>query len=84
MGFAHNQQTNRAGRDAFAESIFAGEGKEEVSGWIEGYLWKIEGDDEELVKEGEGEEDVQMEAGDDVSKDEAEAVEEIVEKTERL
>lgn len=36
------------------ESIFAGEGKEEVSGWIEGYLYKAEGgDDEEMPAEGE-------------------------------
>ncbi|WOO77200.1 Ankyrin repeat-containing protein [Vanrija pseudolonga] len=41
------KQKNAAGRDAFSEAIFAGEGKEEVAGWIEGYLWKIEGGDEE-------------------------------------
>jgi hypothetical protein len=43
------------GRDAFAEALFAGEGKEEVAGWIEGYLWKIEGDDGEDFKLSAGE-----------------------------
>lgn len=43
-----SQLKNRAGRDAFAEALHAGEGKEEVAGWIEGYLFKTEGggDDE--------------------------------------
>ncbi|BEI84286.1 hypothetical protein CcaverHIS002_0408900 [Cutaneotrichosporon cavernicola] len=42
------KQCNGAGRDAFAEALFSGEGKEEVAGWIEGYIWKIEGDDDEV------------------------------------
>ncbi|EIW71462.1 hypothetical protein TREMEDRAFT_23547, partial [Tremella mesenterica DSM 1558] len=41
------KQTNAAGKDAFSIAMFAGEGKEEVAGWIEGYLWKVEGGDEE-------------------------------------
>lgn len=53
-----------------------------MSGWIEGYLWKIEGDEDELPKEEDGE--VQVEAGDTVSKEEAEAVDEIVDRTEKL
>lgn len=82
------QQKNRAGRDAFSEALFAGEGKEEVAGYIEGYLWKAEGgDDEELPgKAGEDDaeeegEEIKMVAGDEVTKDEAEVVDEIVEKT---
>ena len=39
------QQKNGAGRDAFDESMWAGEGREEVSGWIEGYLGKLTGDE---------------------------------------
>ncbi|OCF61817.1 cytoplasmic protein [Kwoniella mangroviensis CBS 10435] len=81
------KQTNANKRDAFAESIFAGEGKEEVSGWIEGYLYKVEGGDDEeeppkdaQMEEGEGE--VKVIEGDDVLKEEAEKVEELVEKTE--
>ncbi|WWC95415.1 hypothetical protein V866_002278 [Kwoniella sp. B9012] len=81
------KQTNASNRDAFAESIFAGEGKEEVSGWIEGYLYKVEGggDEEEppkdaQVEEGEGE--VKVIEGDDLVREEAEKVEELVEKTE--
>ena len=41
------QQKNAAGRDAFAEALFAGEGKEEVAGWIEGFLWRVEGGEAE-------------------------------------
>ncbi|KAH8090938.1 hypothetical protein HD553DRAFT_303755 [Filobasidium floriforme] len=39
------EQKNGAGRDAFDESMWAGEGREEVSGWIEGYLGKLTGDE---------------------------------------
>jgi hypothetical protein len=70
--------------------LFAGEGKEEVAGYIEGYLWKAEGGDDEEIpnkagdddaeEDGEGEE-IKMVAGDEVTKDEAEVVDEIVEKT---
>ncbi|WVW86871.1 hypothetical protein I302_108926 [Kwoniella bestiolae CBS 10118] len=82
------KQTNANKRDAFAESIFAGEGKEEVSGWIEGYLYKVEGGDDEeeqpskdaSVEEGEGE--VKVIEGDDMVKEEAEKVDELVDKTE--
>ena len=41
----NEQQKNGAGRDAFDESMWAGEGREEVSGWIEGYLGKLTGDE---------------------------------------
>ncbi|WWD20353.1 hypothetical protein CI109_104829 [Kwoniella shandongensis] len=86
------KQKNASGRDAFLESLFAGEGKEEVSGWIEGYLYRIEGDDDEEVGaegeetkgEGEEESEVKLEAGDEVVKDESEAVDELVEKAEGL
>ena len=51
------QQQSAAKRDAFAEALFHGEGKEEVAGWIEGYLFKIEGGDD--LENGE----VKMSAG---------------------
>ncbi|WRT69749.1 uncharacterized protein IL334_006740 [Kwoniella shivajii] len=81
------KQTNASGRDAFTESIFAGEGKEEVSGWIEGYLYKVEGDDEEdeqvdkdaTVEEGDGE--IKVIEGDKMVREEAEKVDELAEKT---
>ncbi|WWC92863.1 uncharacterized protein L201_007824 [Kwoniella dendrophila CBS 6074] len=84
------KQTNANKRDAFTESIFAGEGKEEVSGWIEGYLYKVEGGDDEeeqapkdaSVEEGEGE--IQVIEGDDLVKEEAEKVDELAEKTESV
>ncbi|WWD04188.1 hypothetical protein V865_002255 [Kwoniella europaea PYCC6329] len=86
-GLSLLKQTNANKRDAFAESIFAGEGKEEVSGWIEGYLYKVEGGDDEeespkdaQVEEGEGE--VKVIEGDNMVKEEAEKVEDLVEKTE--
>lgn len=59
--------------------MFAGEGKEEVSGWIEGYLYKVEGGDDEEEGEGEGKE-IKMSVGDEVVEDEAEVVDELVEK----
>lgn len=59
--------------------MFAGEGKEEVSGWIEGYLYKVEGEDDEEEGEGEGKE-IKMSVGDEVVEDEAEVVDELVEK----
>ncbi len=40
---------NASGRDAFEESMWAGEGREEVSGWIEGFLAKALGEDVEEV-----------------------------------
>ena len=55
---AHGQQKNAAGRDALAAAVFAGEGKEQVAGWIEGFVWKAEGGDEE-----EYESQVQAEVG---------------------
>jgi hypothetical protein len=60
------------------EAIWAGEGKEEVAGWIEGYLDRAEG--------GEGEEgsEIRMSAGDVTAQEEADAVEELAEKTESL
>ncbi|KAL0247040.1 hypothetical protein I308_104073 [Cryptococcus tetragattii IND107] len=77
------KQKNASGRDAFLESMFAGEGKEEVSGWIEGYLYKVEGGDDEEEGEGEGKE-IKMSVGDEVVEDEAEVVDELVEKAEAL
>ena len=55
---ADGQQKNAAGRDALAAAGFAGEGKEQVAGWIEGFVWKAEGGDEE-----EYESQVQAEVG---------------------
>ncbi|WVQ78980.1 hypothetical protein IAT38_001072 [Cryptococcus sp. DSM 104549] len=86
------KQKNASGRDAFLESMFAGEGKEEVSGWIEGYLYRVEGADDEdaegqegaAVEEGDGEKELRVEEGDEVVKDEAEVVDELAEKTEEL
>ncbi|KAK4688543.1 hypothetical protein P7C73_g1568, partial [Tremellales sp. Uapishka_1] len=80
------KQKNKAGRDAFAQSVWAGEGKEEVSGWIEGYLYRAEGGEEEdrldaEAAKAEAEAEVRVESGDEVVKEESEAVEEIVEKT---
>lgn len=63
--------------------MFAGEGKEEVSGWIEGYLYKVEGGDDEEEGEGEGKE-IKMSVGDEVVEDEAEVVDGLVEKAEAL
>lgn len=40
---SNKQQKNAAGRDALAEATFAGEGKEQVAGWLEGFVWKAEG-----------------------------------------
>ena len=61
---------------------------EVVAGWIEGYIWKIEGGEEEEVRasagaaiEGGDDDEVKVEAGDEVTHDEAETVDEIVEKT---
>ncbi|WVQ96060.1 hypothetical protein IAU59_003160 [Kwoniella sp. CBS 9459] len=90
-GIALLKQTNAAGRDAFAESIFAGEGKEEVSGWIEGYLYKIEGGDDEdeqpskasgAAAEVEGDEEVKVIEGDEMVREEAETVDELAQKAE--
>ncbi|ORX37647.1 hypothetical protein BD324DRAFT_622730 [Kockovaella imperatae] len=59
------KQTNSVGRDAFAEAVFAGEGREEVAGWLEGYLYREEGiPDEEM-----GDEDVKEEATDEMVAD---------------
>lgn len=71
---------NRGKRDAFTEALFAGEGKEEVAGYIEGFLFKAEGD---LGEDGE----IKMSAGEveeTSSGDkgaEEEAVKELEEKT---
>ncbi|KAI5454529.1 ankyrin repeat-containing protein [Naganishia albida] len=46
-------QTNASGRDAFHESVWLGEGREEVAGWIEGFIVKIEGPDMEGTAEDE-------------------------------
>jgi hypothetical protein len=47
------QQINASGRDAFHESVWLGEGREEVAGWIEGFIVKIEGPDMEGTAEDE-------------------------------
>ena len=90
---------NKSGRDAFAEAVFAGEGKEEVAGYIEGYLWRAEGGEDEEPEpsakkstdaeadeeEEEGEDgEIRIRIGDDVTKDEGETVDEIAEKTEEI
>jgi hypothetical protein len=92
-----SQQTNASGRDAFAESIFAGEGKEEVSGYIEGFLYRAEGGEEadardardaasgRAIDAGDGvEEEVRVEAGDETTHDESQVVDELVEKAEKV
>jgi hypothetical protein len=48
-------------------ALSAGEGTEEVAGWIEGYLYKAEGDGEEGA-EGEGE--IKMTVGDEAVEEE--------------
>ncbi|RSH93237.1 hypothetical protein EHS25_007591 [Saitozyma podzolica] len=91
------KQTNASGRDAFAESIFAGEGKEEVSGYIEGFLYRAEGGEEadardardaasgRAIDAGDGvEEEVRVEAGDETTHDESQVVDELVEKAEKV
>ena len=40
-----HQQRNRSGRDALEEAVFC-EGREEVAGWIEGWLFRHEDGDE--------------------------------------
>lgn len=59
-----SQQKNAAGRDAFEEAVFAGEGKEEVAGWIEGYVWKAEGGKDEKEEPTEQTEEVTLKMGD--------------------
>ncbi|BEJ15158.1 hypothetical protein CspHIS471_0409250 [Cutaneotrichosporon sp. HIS471] len=77
------KQCNGAGRDAFAEALFSGEGKEEVAGWIEGYIWKIEGDEEEVrMTEGVVEEDVP--SRDEQGVEPVEPVDEVAEKAAQL
>ncbi|TYJ58929.1 hypothetical protein B9479_000363 [Cryptococcus floricola] len=76
------KQKNANGRDAFLESCWSGEGKEEVSGWIEGYLYRVEGaDDEDYEAQAK---EVKMEEGDEVVQAEASAVDELAEKAEGL
>jgi hypothetical protein len=69
-------------RDAFAEAVFAGEGKEEVAGWIEGFLWRFERG-EELDERDDKNEKVKGEStGDgDMVEDEAKEVDSLAEKT---
>jgi hypothetical protein len=69
--------------------MFAGEGKEEVAGWIEGYLWKIEGDDDEVrMSAGDVGEGITAEATDEdvPSRDEqgSEPVDEVAAKAAKL
>lgn len=53
-----SQQTNASGRDAFHESVWLGEGREEVAGWIEGFIVKTEGGDMEGTAEDEKKQEV--------------------------
>jgi hypothetical protein len=66
-----------------------------VSGWIEGWLYRAEGGEEEDAAEaarakaeaqgeGESEAEVKVQAGDEVVRDEGEVVDEIVKRTEGL
>lgn len=79
------QQKNAAGRDAFREALFAGEGKEEVAGWIEGFLWRVEGgaDDAEGAKDGDTD-GVTLANGNQFTKEEAEVVDELAAGTEAV
>ncbi|RSH78377.1 uncharacterized protein EHS24_002102 [Apiotrichum porosum] len=81
-------QKNAADRDAFAEAIFAGEGKEEVAGWIEGFLWKAEGgDDNPNIKVTETEDgEVKMTVGEAEGSDDKpiDSVKDITAKAENL
>ena len=72
------QQKNRSERDAFSEALFAGEGKEEVAGWIEGYLYKKEGPDGGYGEDGMGDDGKVEEEG------EIDGVDEVTEKTEEV
>lgn len=56
IAYTNGQQKNAAGRDALAEATFAGEGKEQVAGWLEGFVWKAEGGKDEPEKEIEAKE----------------------------
>ncbi|GHJ85569.1 hypothetical protein NliqN6_1971 [Naganishia liquefaciens] len=86
-------QTNASGRDAFHESIWLGEGREEVAGWIEGFIVKTEGGDLEGTAESEKKQKIngntveefeqQDTTADAVKGDKAE-VEEVVERAEKL
>mgnify|MGYP006919989997 CR=1 FL=1 len=88
-----DQQTNASGRDAFHESIWLGEGREEVAGWIEGFIVKTEGGDLESTAESEKKQKIngntveefeqQDTTADAVKGDKAE-VEEVVERAEKL
>jgi hypothetical protein len=57
------------------EALFAGEGKEEVAGWIEGYLFKHEGPGDE--EDGPGDDQVEEEGAVD-------GVDEVTEQTEEI
>jgi len=74
------KQKNRSERDAFSEALFAGEGKEEVAGWIEGYLYKKEGPDGGYGEDGMGDDGKVEEDGDG----EIDGVDEVTEKTEEV
>jgi hypothetical protein len=75
------QQKNRSERDAFSEALFAGEGKEEVAGWIEGYLYKVEGPDGGYGEDGMGDDGVDAD-GKVGEEGEVDGVDEVTEQTE--
>jgi hypothetical protein len=87
------QQTNASGRDAFHESVWLGEGREEVAGWIEGFIVKIEGPDLEGTAESEKKQEIngnkveefeqKDEAAEPVKGDKAD-VDEVVERADKL
>ena len=77
-----NQQKNRQERDAFSEALFAGEGKEEVAGWIEGYLYKREGPDGGYGEDGMGDDGV--ESKEEVGDEKIDGVDEVTKGTEEV
>ncbi|KAJ9125326.1 hypothetical protein QFC22_000283 [Naganishia vaughanmartiniae] len=86
-------QTNASGRDAFHESVWLGEGREEVAGWIEGFIVKVEGADLEGTAEAEKKQEVlgqkveefeqQAQTEEDVKGDKQD-VQEVVQRAEKL
>ncbi len=60
-----------------------------MAGWIEGFLWRAEGEPDDDgggvspqgKEDADGDEEVKISAGDDVVEDEGKTVDEIVEKT---
>jgi hypothetical protein len=78
------QVKNASGRDASDESMWAGEGREEVSGWIEGYLAKALGEDAGDA-DGSGQKKVQeVEEVQESQEMSANEGDEVVDRTEKL